>query len=269
MKYLIIEEKAQSLGRLKLLIKNNYPNFELLDMITGIDRAQTTIKTEQPELIFTDILLLRKTIGFDFYCQKEKSQPYIIFICKHLCKTSSTPSFQPTQYLLEPVSENKISEAILRVLNHKYQFEILVESLKKLNKLPPNKLAISTKEGIEFIPHENIIFCKAEGSYTRLYLTCEKQNVISKSLGKVEIILSENSNNFCRTHRSYIINTNHIQFLGKGRSPQIQLSNGNFLEVSRTYKEKLVTLLNNQFKFLNDQPKSEKDSQPERSKAKD
>ncbi|HQK69384.1 MAG: hypothetical protein GT600_05415 [Bacteroidales bacterium] len=69
------------------------------------------------------------------------------------------------------------------------------------------KIAISESGKIEIIRIESIIYCKAEGSYCRIYAK-KKEFVVTKNLGYFQSILPKNR--FKRIHKSYLIN---IDFL--------------------------------------------------------
>jgi two-component system, LytTR family, response regulator len=55
---------------------------------------------------------------------------------------------------------------------------------------------------------EKIVFCKAEGSYTNIYLDSGKRKIVSLNLKAVEGQLP--SKEFCRCHHSYLINVNMV-----------------------------------------------------------
>ncbi|MEJ7682328.1 MAG: hypothetical protein WKG06_31655 [Segetibacter sp.] len=48
------------------------------------------------------------------------------------------------------------------------------------------RIAIPNREGYEFVPVSEIIYCKANGAYTDIILANNKHLLLSKSLGKLK-----------------------------------------------------------------------------------
>lgn len=56
---------------------------------------------------------------------------------------------------------------------------------------------------------EQIIWIQGEGNYSRVHLTNGKQLMVAQTLSKFELLIPA----FIRTHKSSIVNPNHIQTL--------------------------------------------------------
>ncbi len=97
----------------------------------------------------------------------------------------------------------------------------------------PNVL-ISTKNGLECLRERDIIYAKAMGSYTTLYLADGKQYTSSKKLKEVENALA--SNYFFRIHHSHLINLHHIKVIRNQQINLVLLSDGTELEISKRKK---------------------------------
>ena len=106
-----------------------------------------------------------------------------------------------------------------------------------------DRLAVPTMEGYTFIPLNVIYFLKASGNYTEIMHidgNVMKKTVASKRLGYFDDILAHSP--FLRIHDSYMVNlTKAIKYF-KGKDGSIQLSNGQYLPVSRNKKELLFTV---------------------------
>ena len=70
------------------------------------------------------------------------------------------------------------------------------------------KIAIREFKDVMVIDQNDILYCKADGRYTHIYIDKEKSILTSRLLKDVESILSDRY--FCRIHHSYLINLNHI-----------------------------------------------------------
>ncbi|HEY4788914.1 MAG TPA: LytTR family DNA-binding domain-containing protein [Bacteroidales bacterium] len=87
---------------------------------------------------------------------------------------------------------------------------------------------------------DNIYYCKADDSYSRLFLECGKYHLTTYSLKDLEKPLLPYY--FIRCHRSYIVNIEYVKEMDK-RKNLIILSNGAEIPVSQTYRKNLVQTL--------------------------
>lgn len=87
---------------------------------------------------------------------------------------------------------------------------------------------------------DDILYIKSDGHYTDYFIQ-DKANpeVDRNSLAKALADLPKES--FIRTHRSYIVNVQHIKIIN---STQLMLDNGEWIPLSRTFKPGLKDLLN-------------------------
>jgi len=92
-----------------------------------------------------------------------------------------------------------------------------------------HKLALHTANGISFIPINEIVHCKAQGSYTAIHLSNEKTEIASKALHDFEEILPEKL--FIRIHKSHLVNRKYIDAINKNGS--LVLKGNKMLEISR------------------------------------
>ncbi|HKH63062.1 MAG TPA: LytTR family DNA-binding domain-containing protein [Flavitalea sp.] len=94
---------------------------------------------------------------------------------------------------------------------------------------------------IDFFNTSDIIYCKAEGSYTTLVLKDKQNCLVSKNLKDFENLLAESG--FCRVHHSYLINLSHVQKYIKGEGGYVLLTEGHHVDISRRKKDEFLSLL--------------------------
>lgn len=92
---------------------------------------------------------------------------------------------------------------------------------------------IKASSGYRKIELADILFLEAEGSYTRIQTTAES-HLVSYNLRYFEE--SINSGQFRRIHRSFIVNTQHVQ---TASSSQISIGDKN-IPVSKTYAKEVL-----------------------------
>ena len=93
-------------------------------------------------------------------------------------------------------------------------------------------------DNIDF--HVIIISAFDNGNYTNIYLINGDKQLISKQLGEIEKLLSQNC--FCRIHNEYIINTTKITNYTKGRGGYVTLINNIKLNVSAQKKNEFLAM---------------------------
>ncbi len=98
-----------------------------------------------------------------------------------------------------------------------------------------SKIAITDLAGIRMIDLNEIIYCKAEGNYTRIY-TKNNNFVVTKVLKFVESILPKNI--FLRIHKSYLINMNYV--IGFKHKNTMILETNIELPIARRRKAKIL-----------------------------
>jgi putative methionine-R-sulfoxide reductase with GAF domain len=98
------------------------------------------------------------------------------------------------------------------------------------------KLPVSSTEGTQFFPVEEIIRLEADRNYTILYLTEKRKLVSCKTLKEYETTLTNHQ--FLRVHKSHLVNQKHIVSLSPNRESLI-LNDTSEVEVSRRKKEEV------------------------------
>lgn len=100
-------------------------------------------------------------------------------------------------------------------------------------------ITVATAEGLYFFNAADIIRMEASSNYTYIYFTNRKPLLISRILGEYEEQLS--SMGFIRTHRSHLVNKQHIVFIdGQG---QIIMQDESKAEISRRKKKEVMKAL--------------------------
>ncbi len=96
------------------------------------------------------------------------------------------------------------------------------------------KIAIKTSRGIEFLLMEEILCCVARGRYTRIITTSGKEFLLTRVLKEIENCLP--CKDFFRTHKSYLINLNHIIHYQANHETPITLVNNVKVQLAKRRK---------------------------------
>ena len=155
--------------------------------------------------------------------------------------------FSALDYLLKPVQNKELKDAIDKHLK-KNQNKIpaeLIEGLftnvqaEKKGKL--GRIALTSKEIIEFVDPHDIIVCEANSNYTNVYLAEGRKRVISKTLKEFEDMLVPFD--FFRPHNSHVINLNRVREFIRGDGGYLVMENKMKIPVSKNRREELLNLL--------------------------
>ena len=83
-----------------------------------------------------------------------------------------------------------------------------VETIKTLIPQSRRKIGVPSLEGIHLIQCDTIMYCQADGNYTKIFLSDGSSLMSSKGLKYIEKCLPKTS--FIRTHQSFIVNINEV-----------------------------------------------------------
>jgi len=118
-----------------------------------------------------------------------------------------------------------------------------IENLLRNIKQPSSqrKIALSYRDGYEFVEVAHIIYCQAEGAYTKVFLDNKKYIVVSKTLGDIEELLPPDL--FLRIHHSTVVNLGYVTHFVRSDGGYVKLQTGESLIVSKSKKEAVMERL--------------------------
>jgi len=103
------------------------------------------------------------------------------------------------------------------------------------------KIIIATSEGRFFFSPEEIVRLEAFGNYTNIYFTNHQKMLTSKVLKDFARVLEPMG--FLRTHRTHLINKEHIAFVSNKGS--VIMKDASTAEISRRLKGGVMRALKN------------------------
>lgn len=195
----------------------------------------------KPDLVFLDMELPDGN-GFEILEGFRELAFHLIIISAHDEFALRAIKFSAIDYLLKPFPLQNLSAAVQKVkaLGKHRSREILNSYLDNSSNpdLKKRKLGVSTMNDIFFVDVQDIVFCKADGSYTELVFIDNRHPIISsKPIKYFEDLLEEYE--FYRPHKSYLVNLQHIS--GFSRNESMLLSSTNHkIPVSRQRRESLL-----------------------------
>ncbi|MFD1551570.1 hypothetical protein DNU06_03305 [Putridiphycobacter roseus] len=228
LKAIIIDDEQGGINYLSSIITEFVPNLELVGTANSVNEGLKILLKQKVDIIFLDIEMPNET-GFDFIKSIDRSAYKIIFTTAHSEYAVDAFNVFADGYLMKPIVIDELIELIIYLTKN--------DAVKEEH----GKLVIKTKETIEAISLEDIIRIESEGNYSTIYTLNRNRIVISKSIKQLEENLS--SDLFVKTHKSHIINKNHIKRYVKLEGGYFEMSDASQVPLSRRKKEEVLNLL--------------------------
>ena len=211
-KALIVEDNAFMATVLHDLLVHHTSDISVLDIAHTGHEALQLIASEKPNVVFLDIELPDMT-GFELLQQLDEINFQTIFTTSHSHYAIKAFRFNALDYLIKPIKEGELDEAIKRFLKSAGNTVEVKNALSNLESqsVENQKLVLSTQNGTLRLPLKQITYIEGERNYSYIYLTNGTRELSSKNLAYFEDILIDKL--FFRSHRSYLVNRYHIEEL--------------------------------------------------------
>ena len=240
---IIIDDEQHCVKSLLNDLQKNCQSVDVLDTCYSAKEGIMSIKKNNPDLVFLDVEMPWMN-GFEMLEVLADVNFSIIFTTAHDEFAAKAFRISAVDYLLKPIDAQDLKEAVKKTEQKLQQpGNIHIENLLRNIKIPSaqQKIALPYKEGYEFVEVSHIIYCQAEGAYTKVFLDNRKYILVSKTLGDIEELLPVNL--FQRIHHSTVVNLGFITHFVRSDGGYVKLQNGEQLPVSKSKKEGLMERL--------------------------
>ena len=199
---LVVEDEAilgmDMVSRLKKM------GYEVLPLAKNPEQALAQLAKRQPDILMLDIHLGDRHIdGIELAARiRQQYQLPFIFLTSHAEGEyiERAKAIKPAAYILKPFKDKEIHIAIeMAMANYLAQGNDTV-TLK-------DSLFLKKDDRFERVKFEQILWLEADSNYTEIHTTADTF-IYSVVLKKVELVLPKDQ--FCRVHRSYIVNKDSI-----------------------------------------------------------
>ncbi|MCX6266930.1 MAG: LytTR family DNA-binding domain-containing protein [Bacteroidetes bacterium] len=235
MNCLIIDDETHCIKTLTNLLGTNFPGIKVLATCLDSTKAYDLIQQLKPDFIFLDIEMPLLN-GFDLLSKFDHLFFDVIFTTAYDTYAIKAIKLSALDYLLKPIGREDLATAIEKIkLKHNSISQTQLQLAAAVHgKQLPETIALPTADGLTFASVNDIVYCTADGSYTRMYLIDHSDILLSKTLGDLDELLSEYA--FFRIHHSTLINLKRVKKYIRGDGGEVIMSNGATLQVARTRK---------------------------------
>ena len=247
MKILIVDNEKEVRGLLKDMIASISANAYIVEEAEGVETGVQKINTFQPDVIFLDVEMNDGT-GFDLMNRVSNPAFQLVFTTAHNKYAVQAFKCSAIDYLLKPVDftelENSLQKAAAAISGNSLskQMAVLMQQLSAKDN-SEKQIVLKDSEASYFVKVADILYCEAEGSYTKFYVQNNTPIIISKNLSIYEELLALYG--FIRTHHSYLVNPAKIKMYDKADGGTLILDSGHTVPISHRKKDYVMQVLEN------------------------
>ena len=251
MRTILVDDEPDGVRTLKKLLELNCPEVEIAATCNSAKAAIEKLEEVKPDLVFLDVRMPGKS-GLDMLTELPVQNFEVIFVTAHDEYMLQALQFSAVDYLMKPVDEDRLVEAVDRVrkrlkmersAGHK---ETLIYNIGKAGSPLEMRLCLPTQKGFNIVKLEEIVYCEAKRSYTLFRFANNKSILISKPLFDYDKLLTETV--FLRVHKSFLINLLHVKEYVRGEGGSVIMSDGTEIEISRRKKEQFLLKVKEAFR---------------------
>ena len=240
---IIVEDELIQIAYLQNLLRDFCPEVKVISTIHRESEVVQRLSGCSFDLLFLDVKL-GKSNAFELLVQLPEINFHIIFISAFDQYAMQAFKSNAVDYLLKPFNGNELRLAVDKAFVQIKSKVVQPEKLPAENASDDHCLCISEQDAYTFIPCRNILYCRSDGNYTRLFFTNEQGGadtiLATKSLSYFEQKLC--ISNFIRIHQSILVNRSKIRKIQKG-SRELILSDGTVHEIARDRKCAVLAML--------------------------
>jgi len=224
---IIIEDQPPAQRILQKYIKD-IGSLELKGKFSDALQAMSFLQSNTVDLIFLDIHL-PKISGIDFL-KTIKNSPQVILTTAFSEYAIESYEYNVVDYLLKPFSFQRFVQAVAKSATMEPPIK-----LTENHQIKTDIDIVFVKSGYDLIKvnRKDILYIKSDSDYTEI-VTLSKTYLSTDSLKQW---INKLDTLFYRVHKSYIINTSHLQ---KVSGNQIYLNNKSIVPIGRAYKEHFI-----------------------------
>lgn len=236
LKCVIVDDESKAISVLTSLI-SGISELNLLASFSDPCEALSQIEGLNPDLLFVDIEMPHKN-GFELVTAIRLMglDPKIIFTTGYNEFAVKAIKQQAFDYLLKPISRMDILELLARSKHHR-------QANSAKGNVVNSRLKFNTLNGFYIVEINEVVYIKADGNYSNLYLSDGSSKLITSTLAKIEVQLEKAV--FCRISRSILVNINYL--IRVNRRNSLCILKGDILEVSLPISKKRIRILGEMF----------------------
>lgn len=240
MKAAILDDEPHNVQLLAHLLRQFFPELTVIQEFTDSAEAVVALQADPPDLLLLDIEMPQLN-GFDVLNRLLPLPFRVIFVTAYDKYAVRAFRYSALDYLLKPIDVDEFRKAVQKALAQgppqEAQFDLLRDTQQRAEAVP-DRLAISSQDGLLIIDTNEIINCESESNYSKIFLRNGQKIIVSRTLKDLEELLDPEK--FFRLHHSHLVNLHSVRRYLRGEGGEVVLENGAQLPVARSKKEEFL-----------------------------
>lgn len=219
----IVEDEENGVLNLVAKLNSYCPEVEIVGTCHTAEEGIRTIQKQKPDLVFLDIML-GPVNGFDMLVKLEHIDFELIITTDYNSYGIDAVKANALDYLLKPINTDELVQAVGVAASRK--------RAKEQDAGKP-RIAIPITHGYRLVGLDEILYVEANDQRSIFHLFNREKVDTARVLGKVFLKLEQF--NFCRIHRSFVINIDYVDKIIRKDGGYVVMSNGDQLRVAKGY----------------------------------
>lgn len=203
-KTIIVDDEKLAREDIKAILAK-FEDIIILGEAGNFETAVKLIDEQKPDVVFLDIQMPGKN-GFEIL-KEIKISCDVVFVTAYDDFAVNAFETEALDYLLKPVSEERIIKTIERIRNKKILMG--TDTSEK-----DQSIFITINKNYHLVKFSSIVKINSAGNYTEIFLDNKIKGLVYKTMKQWQELLP--SETFLRIHRNTIINVNYIKEFLKG-----------------------------------------------------
>lgn len=208
----IADDIPDTLAMVCDLVKEVYPEAEIVGRHTSLSEVQKSIDEQNPDAVLLDIQFVAEgKTAFDLldYNLRNGKLKFKTIIFSGHCESAYYDMafrYNALHFIPKPIDKLRLKEALLRIESP----ETKIQPVATTSILSEGKLVISTANLRHFVELKKIVYLQTEKAGTNIHLANGAVLKSSRNLGYYEEQVAENPN-FIRIHNNTIVNVLYVE----------------------------------------------------------
>jgi len=210
MKVLIVDDEALARARLRDLIGEEFPEYEILEAGNGLD-ALESIQARPPDLLLLDIRMpIMDGLEVAQHLLNIDNAPALVFTTAYQDHALTAFESNAVDYLVKPIRKERLLRALAKANR------LRLPQIQAIRAIEPEinqrkHLSASFHGKLHLQPIEEVYYLRAEQKYV-FAIWPKGELLLDESLKSLE---TEFSDRFIRIHRNTLVATDYIKGLEK------------------------------------------------------
>lgn len=228
----IIYVDDSSINHAKLsIIAEEFSTVNLVAAFSEAEKALDFCAVNAPDLAIIDIEMPGHN-GIWLAEKLKNLEIEFVLLTSHNNYAAEAYKLGALHYLLKPLTKPGFAEVLQR-----YELKVAENNKTANHPIAANRLFVNTQKQIVVLQFSDIVYARAEGSYTYFQLANGQVIVSGKTL-KTYINTLLQSPSFVKIHRAYIINQDHLEAINKKKQEMVfHFKTGHEIQVASFKKD--------------------------------